>query len=490
MPEKIYDNHYALLGVPFDASEEEIRNAYHDLARSLHPDSNPSKDATEQFLKVQSAYEILSQPDLRSHYDQTLGTEASDAGIRTKMLLSRSEIIRSNEPQLLYAMVEISAAPLARQAAGPAVNVCLVIDRSTSMQGKRMDIVKMTARRILKKLRPGDMLSIVTFSDRSDVVVPPSRDLDPKKTEARISLIQTGGGTEIFSGLSQGYELVRRGFRASSTNHIILITDGHTYGDEERCLKLAGQMQGTGVTLSALGIGNEWNEEFLDRLASKTGGGSVYISNPRDIQSFLELKIDGLQQIYGENLLLDAGRLGSGVEIQYAFRVRPGPTRLESGEKIALGYLRLNEPLVLLLEILLSHSSEAGSQLQVLNGSIQCEIPARKVPASRARIAISLPVAQDNRPEAPPQPIIEAMSRLTMYRMQEQTRRDLANGNFDAATNRLRRLATRVLASGDTSLASTILKEAHRLETDSRRTQRLEKAVMYGTKTLISKTDR
>ena len=60
---------YEILGVPRDADADTIKKAYRKLARKLHPDVNPDPDTQEQFKEVTRAYEILSDPDKRRHFD-------------------------------------------------------------------------------------------------------------------------------------------------------------------------------------------------------------------------------------------------------------------------------------------------------------------------------------------------------------------------------------------------------------------------------------
>ncbi|MDR6868311.1 molecular chaperone DnaJ [Microbacterium resistens] len=62
-------DHYEVLGVARDASEDEIKKAYRKLARQLHPDVNPSEDAAERFKLVTHAYDVLSDADSRRRYD-------------------------------------------------------------------------------------------------------------------------------------------------------------------------------------------------------------------------------------------------------------------------------------------------------------------------------------------------------------------------------------------------------------------------------------
>ena len=62
-------DHYETLGVARDASPEEIKKAYRRLARELHPDVNPSEEASERFKSVTHAYDVLSDPEQRERYD-------------------------------------------------------------------------------------------------------------------------------------------------------------------------------------------------------------------------------------------------------------------------------------------------------------------------------------------------------------------------------------------------------------------------------------
>ena len=62
-------DHYEVLGVSRDASEDEIKKAYRRLARQLHPDVNPSEEAAERFKSVTHAYDVLSDADSRRRYD-------------------------------------------------------------------------------------------------------------------------------------------------------------------------------------------------------------------------------------------------------------------------------------------------------------------------------------------------------------------------------------------------------------------------------------
>ncbi len=73
-------DYYELLGVPRDASPEDIKKAYRKLALQYHPDRNKEDGAAEKFAQINAAYATLSDPDKRAHYDR-FGSEPTAGGM-------------------------------------------------------------------------------------------------------------------------------------------------------------------------------------------------------------------------------------------------------------------------------------------------------------------------------------------------------------------------------------------------------------------------
>ncbi|NJN54864.1 MAG: VWA domain-containing protein, partial [Anaerolineae bacterium] len=98
-----------------------------------------------------------------------------------ELTLSRDQIEVTDTDQRLYLLVDIRPP---KQSSGQQLplNLCLVIDRSTSMQGRRLDAVKAAVELVLDNLTPADVLSIISFSDRAEVVVP----AEPLRNKATI----------------------------------------------------------------------------------------------------------------------------------------------------------------------------------------------------------------------------------------------------------------------------------------------------------------
>ncbi|MBU4225941.1 MAG: VWA domain-containing protein [Chloroflexi bacterium] len=488
MPKK--SDYYALLGLRRDASSEEIRRAYYKAARRLHPDKTNSAQDSELFLEIQEAYKVLAELKKRAKYDASLPPEPAEGGlIRQKLFYSRQNVTRTREPQLVYVLLEYSAAvdastPSAGRPSAPPLNLCLVLDRSTSMRGKSMDVVKATAIQLLRRLRPEDTLSIVTFSDRAETIIPATENIELKKLEARIQMLQTSGGTEIFQGLESGYNEVLRGLKESQVNHIILLTDGRTYGDEEQCLELAKKAAEGGIGISGLGIGNEWNDDFLDELASLTGGSSLYVSRPQDIQHILLEKFNNLWQVYAKESTLEF-KLGEGVDLRYAFRLQPEAGLLHVESPLRLGPILKDIDLKILMEFMLQPPGDQTEIVSLLEGELDASIPTQPYPLPPIQIHLVRPVANSPGLQTPPEEILRALSHLTLYRLQEQARLEVAAGEYTKASQRLQRLATHLIEQGERGLARTALLEAEHIQRKNEFTQEGEKQIKYGTRALL-----
>ena len=479
-------DYYSLLGVERDATLEDIRRAYFEAAQKLHPDKNTAAGETELFLGVQQAYEVLSNPKRRAQYDATLPPEKKVVlPYNHNILYSRPSLIRLQEPQMMYLILELEAPIEARQSPAPPLNVCLVLDRSTSMQGEKMDVVKASAIQVLRSLRPQDVLSVVTFSDRAEVVIPASYYQERTRLEAKIQMIQPSGATEIYQGLEAGVKEVMRSLDARRVNHVILLTDGHTYGDEQHCLALASKVGEHGIGISAMGIGKEWNDIFLDVLATRTGGSSAYIDKPQDIKRILIEKFNALAQTYADDVTLTLKPL-DGVDLSYAFRLQPDPSPIPLESPLRLGTILQDASTQVIFEYIIHPKAVKSDLLTILSGTLKVTIASLPMPVPALQLQLKRPIAEVAETEPPPQSIVQALSRLMLYRMQERAREEIEKGHIDSATRHLQVLASNLLTQGEQKLAQTILLEVDHLQRKNALSAEGSKKMNYGTRALVN----
>lgn len=480
------DNYYARLGISKTATLAEIMRSYRHAARQFHPDTNKNAGAKELFLLVQEAYDTLSQAEKRAKYDATLPADLqTPPALMVNTLYSRGHITPGEPNQMIYALIDLMPAPSEeeRLATKPGLNVCLVLDTSTSMTGGRLNQVIKAASQFIDQLEEQDILSVVAFNDKAELIVPAERGQDIQRLAARLSTLQTRGGTEIFQGLKAGLLEVQRNLRPNSINHIILITDGRTYGDEQACLELAQQAADLGVPISTIGIGEEWNEDFIDKLSAKAGGTSIYAERGTEISKVLERQLKSLNQTYANNVKLNS-QSPAHSRLSYAFRLAPDLGALAAESPLFLGAIPSQNSLSVLLEFELDATRVKEGEFILAEGELTLDIPSRPIPSTSARFRLSRPVQVEEKLEAPSQALINAIGKLSLYRMQERARQDLESGDASGAAKRLRMLATHLLSAGEKGLARTVLLAAEEMNSGAL-SEKSGKQIKYGTRALI-----
>lgn len=477
---------YAVLNIAADATADEIKHAYRQLARQVHPDMQDAQGTGSLFRKVQEAYEVLSNPIKRAAYDR----QRVEAGLSPKSIFqwkmqpSRSALSISADEQIVYLLFDVAAGQSDISRGRQALNICLVLDRSTSMQGARLEQTKAAAQRMIDSLSEDDALSIVTFSDKAEVVWPSQLLADPIKTKAKVSAIQASGGTEILQGLLAGLAEIEKRRIHYTVNHVILLTDGQTYGDEERCLVAAEEAAKHRIGISAMGIGEDWNDSLLDAIASRCGGVSQYIASTGEIQHFLRERLQGLSAVYADNVRLIFNSI-DGTQVKSAFKISPYIERIPlADETLSLGSLQSDSAVSGIIELVVGPHDTGAHRLAQLE--LVGNVPSRQLDDVRLRQDVTFTFDPNTNPNAPaPSHILSALAKVTIFQMQEGALKALENGDVASATHRLETMATRLLDMGEHQLARAALLEAGRLARSGNLSPAGRKAIKYGTRSLI-----
>jgi Ca-activated chloride channel homolog len=482
---------YEILGVSSDSSVQDIKSAYRQIARRIHPDVNPNNEAAAlQFQDVTQAHEILTDQSRRQAYDQARQSRlsAQQYTCEMHMISSRQLVASLGEPQVVYLLVNLQPDERARneiQQNNARVNLALVLDQSNSMNGIRIEKVKVAAQQIIENLRETDFISVVAFDDRPDTLIEATPVKDKLSLKARVSMLEASRSTEIYKGLSEGIRQCRRYMGPRLVNHVVLLTDGHTYGDEERTLKLAEQVANEGIGISAMGLGHDWNDRFLDTIAGRTGGTSEYINSVGAVVRFLNDHVRGLANAFAERINL-AIAVDPDVVLESAFKIAPNPQPLSiDNSVIPLGNLQADRRMSVLLQLQLPSNMRPGPRSIArisVSGDILNNKDSEFTLVSEAKIDVS---EEASVYDETPNVILDALSKLTLYQLQEKAQDALDNGNPNEATRRLENLATRLLSMGQEELANEASAEARRVSHTHKLSSRGQKTLKYQTRHLL-----
>src|SRR5690606_1028606 len=203
--------------------------------------------------------------------------------------------------------------------------------------------------------------------------------------------------------------------------------------------------------------------EFIDQLVAKAGGSSLYAHKSAEIHTLLENRLHTLSLSYANNVKLSYEN-GAMSKLNYVFRLSPdlGPVSLQ--QPIFLGNVPQNDSLSVLLEFEIDSRGAQEGYLTLAEGRLSLDVPTRPIPSNSARFQLTRQISEIIEPEAPPNTLITAIGKLSLYRMQERARHELEHGDPEGAAKRMRMLATRLLSQGQRSLARTVLLAADDLK--------------------------
>jgi Ca-activated chloride channel family protein len=218
-------------------------------------------------------------------------------------------------------------------------------------------------------------------------------------------------------------------------------------------------------------------------MAALSGGVSTYIDSPRKVVDIFKDTIRNLGTVVARELVMTINPT-PGVRLQEAFQITPHIRRLEPrGEKMVLGPLGTDQGKAVLMEFRVQNLS--ASEHRLMRITVEGDVPGQANRRAWEWVELAADVRETPDPDADiPPPIVTALGKLAIFKMQEKAMRDLEAGEISAATQRLETMATRLLNLGETDLARAALLEAGRLARTGDLSAEGRKKIRYGTRAL------
>ena len=294
--------------------------------------------------------------------------------------------------QMAYVLVEARPNQTTAQVRMP-LNFALVLDHSGSMKGAKLKAVKDAVKLVLDQMAPTDYVSVVIFDDNVQVVVPAQQATNKEYMKQLVDGIKDGGGTAMSLGMNVGLTELRKNASPQTVNRMILLTDGVTYGDADRCRRTADDAGASGVGIHPLGIGADWDEDLLDNIGQRSSGmPAEFIRRPEDALGIFQQQLQSAAAVAVRNTQLTL-RLASGVTPKRAIKVLPliselGQEKLSDREALVqVGDIERTSPQGVLFELVIENRP-AGT-FRIAQAELSYEVPGGGIEKARADAVVT-----------------------------------------------------------------------------------------------------
>ena len=184
-------------------------------------------------------------------------------------------------------------------------NIAIVLDKSGSMQGDKLFRAKEAAIMAINRLSQNDIVSVVSYDSRVNVVVPATKVSDTNTIARAINRIQANGNTALFAGVSKGANELRKFLDLNKVNRVILLSDGLANigpSTPNELGKLGLSLAKEGMSVTTIGLGLGYNEDLMTQLAGFSDGNHAFVENADDLARVFQYEFGDVLSVVAQGV--------------------------------------------------------------------------------------------------------------------------------------------------------------------------------------------
>jgi Ca-activated chloride channel family protein len=344
---------------------------------------------------------------------------------------------------------------------------------------RRIDYVSEALVVASEYLRSIDRFSLIAFASRAHSLISSAPGSDRSRllqAAHELEYMRLGDETHMAEGIAMAYTEVTHQSKNPETskyaNRIILLTDGHTK-NVKACYEWAKRARQSGLIITTMGIGSEFNEDLLIPLADNTGGNAYYLETPSQIPQAFRRELGSALRISYRDVEIKL-QLSSGIELKRATRVSPqlsksdpGPD-MDSSFAFLIGDFDPSTPVALLLELVVPPKPKSVYRLgQAL---LAWDDPDGISARFKQRHEIDIQVSNQDTGQINDR-VMNIIEKVSAFRIgvkaletAQHASRSMDGSEVETATIQLRQAATRLLDMGENRLGDAMLRQAQVLQ--------------------------
>ncbi|GGB86586.1 hypothetical protein GCM10011352_10600 [Marinobacterium zhoushanense] len=366
-------------------------------------------------------------------------------------------VMAAGAAQKAYIKISLDGFELPGRATRTPANVAIVLDRSGSMGGDKIQHAREAAIMALGRLDERDIVSVVAYDSQVEVVVPATRLTDRQPIYQAIRTIRAGGNTALFAGVSKGAAELRKFIDRNRVNRVILLSDGlaNVGPQTPSALGRLGQsLAKEGISVTTIGLGLGYNEDLMTQLAGMSDGNHAFVENAADLARIFQYEFGDVMSVVAQDLI---------IEIRCLNGVRPlrllGRDSDVYGDRVRtrLNQLYSEQEKYLVLEVEVP-AQEAGSELELASVQVDyANLATRQAARLDGRVRAQFSASEQEVQQAVDKPALESAVEQVANELSREAVELRDQGDVQGARSLLQKSAEYLGAQAE-ALASPELK--------------------------------
>lgn len=231
--------------------------------------------------------------------------------------LNEINLLAEGKPNEFHVLARIEFPLSAQSVQRPPIHLALVLDRSGSMAGQKLELTKRAATYFMQWLTRRDFLTVITYDDTVDVLVPHTPLTGKQMVAAKIDSIQSGGQTNLSGGWMRGLSELHEHRQPGHLLRLILLTDGQANAGitaPAQLAEIAGKNREREIATTAIGFGAGFDETLLKSIAERGGGRFHFVAEAEGMGKAFQDEFGELATIVAQNVELEVA-INDGVSV-------------------------------------------------------------------------------------------------------------------------------------------------------------------------------
>src|ERR1035441_2214508 len=227
--------------------------------------------------------------------------------LNLKLIPDRDVVLRGR-PQEVVIKIDLSAIAGRQKVRRTPLNLAVVLDKSGSMTGAKLEKTKQAAMQLVDRLAPNDIFLLVIFSDAAHVLVPAQKVEDKDALKEKIENIQAGGSTALYAGVKMGADQIQEYFSNKRINRVILLSDGLANvgpSTPRELRRFGGDLAERGISVTTIGVGDDYNEDLMAGLAEASDANYYYVKDTEKLPEIFAKELGEMLSVAARDVRIE-----------------------------------------------------------------------------------------------------------------------------------------------------------------------------------------